>query len=1168
MSLTRRATCRASSAVIARAALFALALAVAITGQSASAATYTWRNLGIDFNDAANWNTTVPVAGDYGVFSGSATVQPALTASSTVAGLTFSSGTNYTLSGAAHTLTLTALGTVSGSAALNFTGSPVNNTISTNLFLAATSGTQGFNSINGTHTISGTISGGNAAARLWIGGGVSTRFLVLSNTANSFASQVMLNGLTTRVASIGSMGFNSSLGTNGTIEYSANAALEYTGSGETSDKNFVLSGVANQTGAITNTGGGLLTLTGSMVSASAGAKTLALGSGSITASGLISDGTGGSLGVRATSPVTLTNQNNSFSGGVRIRGSTLSTAQIGMTGFNSTLGTSGTISFGNTGDTGATQTLNYTGPGETSDKRLVFLVSGNDAINTISQNGSGTLTLSNTAAILHVDAVQRVTAFTLSGSGNGVFAGVIGNINESGTANTRFTKSGSGTWTLTGANTYSGTTAIQAGTLLFAKRASLYNGGTANWTQALINTSTNGAATLGLGVGGTDGFTNADFTTLLANLGTGSLSTGGMRFTSSWGFDTTNTGSTFAIDNAIANTAGTGGGAIGVAKLGSGTLSLGGNNTFTYGTRIDGGTLLLGHANALGTGTAFVRINGGTLDLGGLSVNRDGPITATAGSLVNGVLAGTASLTKTGTGTFTITTGSSTFTGATNIQEGVVEVAVLSGSGVAGSLGAPTLNSTINLGNGATAGTLRFVGSSSGSSNRPIQLTGSTGGGMIEANGSVPLVLTGSIGAANGTKTLTLSGTSVQDNTIGAITKPTLGVLSVVKDGSGLWWLTGTSDFNGGLTVRNGTVVAAANDGSLPSTSGVFGVDTGVTVGDTAANATGTAALLAAANATIRREITASGTGVGQVVLIGGASNSGTSTFNSTAKLMLGRDVALVATGGGAVTFENQWFAASGSGTPTANVAIGADGFTGAVRLLTSGTLATGGSIGVRYGTAVLGSTTTLDGAGTLSIDAGATLAGIGTVAGPLGGAGIVAPGNSPGILTAEAFDASGGLGAAFEFSGTAAPNYASASNSLNDVLRLTGTSPFLSSTLGSGNVVNVYLPSGVTAGDVFLGGFFADNGSDFTTLIQGATYNYWVAGSGTHVYNSGTYAPLGLTVTVGTTPQSGGTFANGDPVNGTVSTFTVVVPEPATITLAALGVAIAARTLRRRRPG
>jgi hypothetical protein len=276
--------------------------------------------------------------------------------------------------------------------------------------------------------------------------------------------------------------------------------------------------------------------------------------------------------------------------------------------------------------------------------------------------------------------------------------------------------------------------------------------------------------------------------------------------------------------------------------------------------------------------------------------------------------------------------------------------------------------------------------------------------------------------------------------------------------------------------------------------------------------------------------------------------------------------VALVARPGGTVTFSNNWTASSGTGTPTANVAIGADGYTGAVRLLTTGTLATGGAIGVRYGTAVLGASTTLDGVGTLAIDSGATLAGIGTVAGPLGGAGLVGPGNSPGILTAEAFDASGGLGAAFEFSGTAAPNYGSASNSLNDVLRLTGTAPFLTSTLGTSSVVNVYLPSTVTAGDVFLGGFFADAGGDFSSLIQGATYNYWVAGSGTHVYNSGTYAPLGLTVNIGTTPQTSGTFANGDQVNGTVSTFTVVVPEPAAVALAGIGIAAAAWTIRRRR--
>jgi hypothetical protein len=54
--------------------------------------------------------------------------------------------------------------------------------------------------------------------------------------------------------------------------------------------------------------------------------------------------------------------------------------------------------------------------------------------------------------------------------------------------------------------------------------------------------------------------------------------------------------------------------------------------------------------------------------------------------------------------------------------------------------------------------------------------------------------------------------------------------------------------------------------------------------------------------------------------------------------------------------------------------------------------------------------------------------------------------------------------------------------------------------------------------------------------------------------------------VSIATTQQTSGTFANGDLVNGTVSTFTVVVPEPAAVALAAIGVAAAAWTLRRRR--
>jgi hypothetical protein len=348
-------------------------------------------------------------------------------------------------------------------------------------------------------------------------------------------------------------------------------------------------------------------------------------------------------------------------------------------------------------------------------------------------------------------------------------------------------------------------------------------------------------------------------------------------------------------------------------------------------------------------------------------------------------------------------------------------------------------------------------------------------------------------------------------------------------------------------------------------------------VGDTTPGATGTAALLVEAGYSIQRDVTvASGVGVSQSVLIGGASASGTVTFASGKNLNIGRDVALVARPGGTVTFSNNWTASSGTGTPTANVAIGADGYTGAVRLLTSGTLATGGSIGVRYGTAVLGSTTILDGAGTLAIDAGATLAGIGTVAGPLGGAGLVAPGNSPGILTAEAVDPSQGLAWAFEFTGSS-PDYTNPAASVNDVLRLTGTAPFTAG-LTSGNVVGIYLSGSATGnvGDVYTGGFFSDSDvgafAAFQSLVSSGSYvAYYQSGTGSYTYNGQNYAllsDLGRQLQVGVATGQSATFSGttSTVTIGQVTTFTVVVPEPATITLAALGVVAAGLAARRRR--
>ena len=69
------------------------------------------------------------------------------------------------------------------------------------------------------------------------------------------------------------------------------------------------------------------------------------------------------------------------------------------------------------------------------------------------------------------------------------------------------------------------------------------------------------------------------------------------------------------------------------------------------------------------------------------------------------------------------------------------------------------------------------------------------------------------------------------------------------------------------------------------------------------------------------------------------------------------------------------------------------------------------GTVAVQYGTAVLGFDTVVSSAGTLAVGSGATLGGVGFVTGAIGGAGLLSPGNSPGILTAGSLDPSGGTG-------------------------------------------------------------------------------------------------------------------------------------------------------------
>jgi autotransporter-associated beta strand protein len=848
--------------------------------------------------------------------------------------------------------------------------------------------------------------------------------------------------------------------------------------------------------------------------------------------------------------------------------------------------------------------------------------------------GSGAaLTVSGGVLDLNGNAISRSGSITFAGglvTGGTVTATAVDYQGLSGTvaaslAGTRaLVKSGTGVLVLSGSNSYSGITTVNSGSsmgfLQFAQTAALYGGTTTDWTKTKIVVNSGGV--FAVSVGGAGEFGTSDVTTLLTGLG-GAVNNNGLRAGSSIGFDTTNAGGSFTVTDTIADTTSTGGGAVGLVKLGAGTLILSASNTFT-------GQTVMGTYNGPNAGslqlasTGFVSptvvVYGGTFDTAGqnrtittLSLGGGAPgstaglqtgsgtvttgsngvtyvaLTGANGATISGnVSLGSASrtflvndspaasvdlavsaaltsgtLVKTGFGTLGLS-GSNSFAGKLQVAQGTVEIDWINNSGNS-PLGA---NTTTDLGSAAVAGTLRWVGTTSGTTSRTFNLSGTAGGGGgIDASGVGALVITSTVTAAAGSKTLTLGGTSTAANEIRSINNPTTGNASVVKDGPGLWRLTGTSGFAGGFTVKNGTIVAGV-DTNGGTDAGVFGTSDTVIVGDESSGAAGTASLLLAPGVVSNKLLRVPATTGTQTVVLGGEASGATPRFEN--QIQLGRNVTLVAATGGTTSFGNTW-ASTGTAPLSANVSIGSAGRAGAVRLANS--LATTGSVAVRFGTLDVLDARTLTAAGIVGIDSGATLAGVGRVAATLGGAGLVAPGNSPGILTADAFDPTGGLDLAFEFTGTA-PDYANASASVNDVLRLTGTAsaPFTTA-LTSANEIAVYLDvASLAEGNTFSGGFFTNLAGDFRSSIANAAYSYWVSGTGAGqtTYQSKTYVPLAtaypsLSMDV-TTVATTATFSGESPTSGQVTQFTVVVPEPGAFALAALGLGLAGYALRRRR--
>lgn len=474
-------------------------------------------------------------------------------------------------------------------------------------------------------------------------------------------------------------------------------------------------------------------------------------------------------------------------------------------------------------------------------------------------------------------------ARTISVTGNTTPAAYSGVISNGTATSVSLSKSGSGTLTLLGLNTYTGTTTISGGTVSITTLEDVSGGASSLGapTSAANGTITIGNATLKYtGSGHTS---NRLFTTtnnmVIDASGTGTLTLNGNMTGVNDDVELTGTGIGI-MNGVIATTSGV------LDKTGVGTWTLGAANTYTGTTTVSaGGPLEYGINNAIASGA--IDVNGGTLDMktfteaavGSVTVRGNGTITG-SGSLtgssyamqsgtVSVILAGTGALTKTTSGTVTLSA-VNTYTGVTTISTGILSVATIGDGGVAGNLGAATSTATNLV---LSGGTLRYTGATASTNRNFILNTGTTssieittGASMLTMSGASTNT-TGAL-AKLGTGSLKLSGTNLHTGTTtvdeGLLQYGVNNVLStgavIVNDG-GIYDLNNFSDAIGALTVNSGTT-----GGSVTTGTGVLTLGGNVTSTGGAANASISGNLALGATRTFTTTNSADGLTVSAVI--------------------------------------------------------------------------------------------------------------------------------------------------------------------------------------------------------------------------------------------------------------------------------------------------------------
>ncbi len=299
--------------------------------------------------------------------------------------------------------------------------------------------------------------------------------------------------------------------------------------------------------------------------------------------------------------------------------------------------------------------------------------------------GSGSVTLNGSSLIPTSSAniSQSVVIGALGGAIDTQSASpsISGAISGTGT----FYKRSGNSLTLTGTNTLVGNIEIDGGTLNFGAPSAMPSSG----GDVIVNSATTlglqsqGSGIFNYGTPGQTIYLNDGATLAFSNTGgtQGALNTLFRDVSLAGNTAVTSSGPNF-VGEIRGSVVGTG------SLLISGNVKLTGNaNSYSGGTLVNNGVVIIGSDSALGSAASGLTLSGGTLQsFASVSSNRQIQLMASGGSIdangsslvLNGKISGTGALTKIGNGTATIgnaTNDVNDYSGATTVSAGVLAAA-------------------------------------------------------------------------------------------------------------------------------------------------------------------------------------------------------------------------------------------------------------------------------------------------------------------------------------------------------------------------------------------------------------------------------------------------------------------------------------------------------------